>query len=356
MSSWVLLSSLGQPNTLLKNSYVSRAFLILFTVLLLLAIPSRDFHTYGGDMNNYVNFFQKIAGMSLVDTFKIAIWEPSFVFTQWIISRFTSNPSIYIIITVLIYILTLGKSIKNIFSPWQMMFILFAYLNFTFFYGYIFNGARQGFSIMLLLLAISIWLSKGRNLYFYIALILSASFHLSVIPATIILLSLKQFNFKIKTLLVYWAFFSLLFISGFNQFIMQIPFVNSITLIQSYASSAALEHYGGEVNNLKFYAFSAFFLILGLILYKTIKLESALKLTYLKIIKIYTALNCYFLLLGFVSFSDRIAIYSWFLIPILVLFPILNKEKHSPFLLFIVLLILALNGISSTQGFYDFGF
>lgn len=356
MSLWVLLSSIARPDTILKNSYISKVFFVLFTILLLAAIPFREFWTYGSDMINYVGFFQKINGMSLVETFEISIWEPGFVLMQWIISRLTSNPSLYIIIIVLLYIFILKRIINNIFLPWQMMFIFFAYLNFTFFYGYIFNATRQGFSIMFLLLAISIWLNKGRNSFFYISLIASIAFHVSVIPAALIVTLLKKYRFGLKNLLLLWTVLSLFFVSGLNQLILNIPFISSLSVIQTYSSSATLEHYGGEINNFSFFIFSAFFLTLSLTLYKIIDMKEAIEITYLNIIKIYIALNCYFLLFGFVAFSDRVAIYSWFLIPILVFYPILHKQRHSPVLLFASLIATILIGTLATSGFYELGF
>lgn len=256
---------------------------------------------------------------------------------------------------VLLYVLLLKKIIDNIFLPWQMIFVFFAYLNFTFFYNYIFNVARQGFSMMFLLLAISIWLSKEKDVFFYISLIFSISFHISVLPAAIILILLKKIDFKLKTLLILWASLSLLFVTGTNRFILNIPFVSSMNFIQDYTSSDTIHYYGGETNSLKFYAFSAFFLALSLVLYRTIKMDTLIESTYLNIIKIYIALNSYFLMFGFVAFSDRVASYSWFLIPILIFYPILHKEKHSPMLLFTVVLATALIGTFATETFYKLG-
>jgi hypothetical protein len=50
---------------------------------------------------------------------------------------------------------------------------------------------------------------------------------------------------------------------------------------------------------------------------------------YAELVKYYVAWNCVYLLFGFVAFADRLAGYSWFLVPILVWFPVLKREKYS---------------------------
>lgn len=354
LSFWVLISTLGNPNTILKNSYISKLLFVFFTILLISYIPYRDFRTYGEDMLGYVSAFRYFNQLTLAQTFDVAIWEPLFILLQWLISRFTMNPSIYIIVTVVLYISILYKAISNFFFTWQYIYIIFAYFNFTFFYGYIFNGARQGFSMMFLLLSISLWLTGQKNMKFYLACIASCLFHYSVIPALIIIIFIRKFNIKLKSLLLTWSLFAGFFVTGLNRFILNLPYVSNINFVSVYTNEGTLDHFGGKTNNIKFLIFSATFLLIALFLYQKIDLDKHWKNMYLSLIKCYISLNIYFLAFGFIAFSNRVASYSWFLIPILIFFPILHKKKHSPVLLALSIIITFIIGFFARDSFYGF--
>lgn len=316
----------------------------MFTILVALIIPFRDMYYYGNDMLLYINNFQFIHHLSLIQTYKVSIWEPLFVFFQWIISRFTTDPTIYLVLTLLLYVSILYKAVKNVFSPWQQLFVFFAYFNFVFFYAYIFNGARQGFSMMFVLLAISYWLKNDKKYKMYLAGLAATLCHFSSIPVVISLLIVQKFNVKLKTLIIIWTFSALLFITGLNSYLLQIPFIAKIHFVEAYSNSSSLDYFGGQTNYLKFLIFSAFFLFLTLFFYKVIQMEEMHKKRYLNLIKCYSIFNTYFLLFGFVAFSNRVASYSWFLIPILFLYPFLHKQKHSPLLLFTITIVIMIIG------------
>lgn len=344
LTSGVLFSSIARPNTVLKNSYISRFYIIMFTCLIALIIPFRNIYPVGSDMSLYIGNLQFIHNLSLIQTYKVSIWEPLFVFIQWVISRFTTDPTVYLIVTLLLYISILHKAIKNVFLPWQQLFIFFAYFNFTFFYGYIFNGARQGFSMMFILLAISYWFKDSNNIKIYLAGCAATLCHYSSIPVVISLIIIQKFKIKLKSIIILWSFSALLFITGLNRYLLYVPFIAKIHFVENYSSSESLYYFAGQTNYKKFLIFSAIFLFLFLLFYKFITMDDVNKKRYLNLIKCYSIFNTYFLLFGFIAFSNRVASFSWFLIPVLFMYPFLYKQKHSPLLLFTMTIVVAIIG------------
>lgn len=351
ITSWVFLSAIGKNNTILNNSYISRITILMFIALIVALIPLRNF-VYG-DMLVYVNSFQNMHTLTLKQALGNSSWEPLFVLFQWVVSRFTQNPNIFIISSFLFYIIILLRSFKKFSSHWQRIFLLFGYLNFAFFYDYIFNGMRQGFAMVLILLAISYWLdtAKNNNLIIFCVGIAAGLFHYSAFPVVLCLFLLKFFKISLKFLLFSWFVAALLFVTGLNTQLKNLGIVSNFGLVETYADIATLQHFGGETNKINFLVFSAFFLFLSLFLARKIHMTDEKAEVYNKIIKLYTLFNIYFLMFGFIAFSNRVAAFSWFLIPVLLWFPILNRKVHSPKLIFLSTTITLVIGLT-TSAFY----
>lgn len=62
--------------------------------------------------------------------------------------------------------------------------------------------------------------------------------------------------------------------------------------------------------------------------------------------------NVYFLLFGFIAYSNRIAAYSWFLIPIIIMYPLLKGEKYNPILLSLIVFGFTLSALISKSFLY----
>lgn len=314
-------------NTILKNTYISKFLIFLFTILIVFLIPFRDLYKY--DMVIYYQIFHSLSNLSLIDAFRLSEWEPLFLITQWVISRFTDELVPYIVSMFLLYVFIFNKALKNIFSPWQQVFVYFAFLNFTFFYDYTFNGARQGFSIMFLILMISLLIQeKPKKMNIYLAGLFAILFHYSAAPVVLFLALFRKLQNSLKYALTTWFACAFLSITGLNSLLQNIGFISKIGYIEIYTDPGMAKHFDG-INRIDFLIFSAFFLFLSIFLYKYFSLEENKKTIYLKLINIYAYLNAYFLLFGFISFSSRLAMYSWFLIPILIYYPVLNNKKFS---------------------------
>lgn len=336
ISVFVLVSALTPKNSLLKNRIMSNSIIFTMIAFMIAYIPFLD--VYVSDMVRYVAAYQNMSSLSLSQIINIYEWEPLFLITQWFISRFSENPVIYVLFTYIMFILILYKTIKKIFLPWQRMFVVFVFLCFPFFYMYVFDGIRQGLAIMLLMLGISYWTEKKNSLKFYLCLIASGLFHDTAFIMAIIIIIVFLFKLKLRTLLSIWGVTAILFLTGLNAKILNFDFFRSIVYIAIYADPNSIKQFG-EVNKLNFFVFTSFFLFASLFLYKYIKLEKAQMKIYSLIIKCYIGFSAVFLLFGFIAYSNRIAMYSWFLIPLLICYPVLYSKKYSNVLLFFVILI-----------------
>uniref|UniRef100_UPI00403FA066 EpsG family protein n=1 Tax=Paenibacillus sp. FSL F4-0243 TaxID=2954732 RepID=UPI00403FA066 len=342
----VILSAGFQQNTVFKSRYVSNSLLILFLILIMWVVPKGSF--YDGDMINYITTFQRMNSLSLSDSFKNFTWEPLFLLLQWVLSRFSSSIDTYLFVTFGLYATLLIVALKKLFVTWQQIYIFFAYLNFTFFYIYIFVGSRQGFSIMFMLIAIGLMLAEEKKYKFYLCAIASILCHYSVLPVILFLVAYKMFNISLKPVLVLWIVSAFLFLTKQNTILLKIPFISKMDFISLYTSNVFDSFSASTSNNIFYFIFSAFFLMLSIILYKKISMSDEKKIKYIKLITCYAAFNIFYLLLGYIAFSYRVAMYSWFLVPILVYYPILNNEKKQTLLLPILVTATLIIGLSTT--------
>ena len=89
ITTWVCLSALFPINSIFKNRFISRFILFLLIGLMVVYIPTWD--VYVSDMVRYIAAFQNMHYLTLSQILQVYEWEPLFLVTQWLISRFTDN-------------------------------------------------------------------------------------------------------------------------------------------------------------------------------------------------------------------------------------------------------------------------
>lgn len=352
VSAFVLLSSLIPKDTLFNNKFTSRAIVFIILALFVAYIPFLN--VYVSDMLRYVGTFQTINSLTFSQIF-IFEWEPLFLILQWSISRISSNEIFFVLSAFLVYFFLLHASIKKLFAPSQRMFVVFLFFCSPFFFAYIFNGMRQGFAMMLLMLAIVYWIEKPHSIKFYISTVAAGLFHYTAFVFSFVLFALYAFKLKLRTVFIVWLVTAILFVTGLNSTLMIFGFISNLDYIETYTSTATISQFGGKTNKLSFFIFSSFFVFLSLYLYKKMDLEIEKKKIYSYIIKAYIAFNSVFLLFGFISFSNRLSAFSWHLIPLIITFPLLHKKgNRHPILLFLVLAVATIIGLM-TSPFIQYG-
>jgi hypothetical protein len=304
-----------------------------------ISIVSRD--VYVNDTGTYLFIYDQLKYTSFGDIFGYLKGDTLFLAISWVVARITGDQTIYLMILWLLFCIPFGYFINKLFPTWKSAIVLFSYMNFVFFYNYADNALRQGIAISFLLVALYMVLNKKKP---YIFMIIGSLIHWTCLPFSVVIYSYK---FRLRTLLVTWGIFCLLFITNLNAKVVG-PLWSLIPNIDTYTSVNSLNSYGNQVNRLDFLILSASVLVTSLFLYYFMHRNEM----YMKIIKVYISFNALFLLFGFISFSDRLAVYSWFLIPVLIWFPILNATKYRPVIAFSVLLISFVLGV--VTGVYDY--
>lgn len=344
--SWIFISSIAKPKTILNNKNISMFLSMLFFILATVLILNKDF--YQGDMVNYVDELRNMQSYSLLGAFHHFTWEPMFLLLQWVVSRFTGSAAIWVLITWILYYIVLLTAVKKI-APNQYIFILFAYLNFSMFYDYFFVGTRQGFALVFMLLAVSYWFNNEKPMKIILASVTSVLFHYSALPIFLLLIVIRRPTWTLKKLIFIWLASLAMFLTRLHEKFVML-FSNYIPELNQYNSYESFRHFGSTGNRLDFLLFSVGILVVCLLLYRLIETNNPQ--LYELLIKCYIAFNCYFLLFGFISFSYRVSAYSWFLLPILLWFPFLNQKNHNPYLMFAATAITFVVGVFTNTIFF----
>lgn len=357
LSAWILLLAATKPNTLINNKHTSRfIFWSLFILITTLIISNFDKFLYGAeaipDTLVYTREFLSYRNLSFSQALQTGDRELFFTFFSWIISKFTESIYVYLTLVWLFVAFISIRSFKLIFNQWQTMLVFFTYVNFPFFIAYIVNGMRQGFAMAFILLAICLLVSENKKrIPFFGILLLSVLSHVAALPFALILIFLRYFKgFSLKLSLSVWFVSSLLFITGLNSTLLGTLSARFDNLAV-YTQSEVIQSFSG-VNRIDFLLFSFIFLVIGLVFYKKISEHERAK--YKIMLNAYIIFNAVFILLGFIAFSNRLSAFSWFLIPLLIWYPILSigeSKKYNSILIVLVTLISVLIGLfSSTSG------
>lgn len=307
---FVLIIAATEKNTIINNKYNNTAILFILYLFISISIYNVSLDSFP-DLKRYYNHFHYYQGLPL--QYIELRHEPLFSFLQWLTANSIGSFRLFLVLVWTIIFINLIKALKNIFLKPDVLFVFASYITFFIFFNYVLNVMRQGLAISFIILAISVLISKkNKKTSFYIPIILAPLFHITSLPLSVILLILRWFKVRFKTIFLLWLISIILFITHLNQkFLSNLPFEQ----LELYSSERFLEQYG-LVNRMDFLLFSVFFAVLGYLIWKYSLNKKDTE--YELLLKIYITFNIYFTLLGFIAYSDRLASYSWMLIPILI--------------------------------------
>ncbi|MFE3977716.1 MULTISPECIES: EpsG family protein [unclassified Priestia] len=334
----VFLISLDKRNSIINNVYFNNFVMLMMLLIIAIAIGMRNI-TFGTDSFAYSNTFLQLKDLSLKEALNASIYEPFFIIWQWILARVFTSPHTFFMINFLFFIGILVFGFTKIVNKRFLVFLVFGYVSIFFFSNLITNIIRQGLSLSLIILAVCLYVQKERkDFYFFLSLFCASLFHYSTVPVALLLTFINVKNTKIKTLLFIWFAFSISFLLKIPSIFS--PLINDPTLSR-YMSDYASSIYEGGIYRKNFLIFSLFWIVLSLIIYKKINFN----LKYSLLLKFYILTNLYFLMFGFIPFSDRFAIYSWCFIPLLVWYPLSLIKKNQSLIIFSICLISLIIGI-----------
>lgn len=336
-SLWILgFSVVGEAS---KFRHWSNALFPIASLAAITALAAAPANYDVVDKSRYALEFESLSFAPINEVFYASITdgrEPAFLLFNWTIGVFTHDTQVYFLVTAAIcgvmLVITLWLVLG---SGWQTAVVLYVTFCFGFFMDYSSFLLRQGLSISFLFLALALVLRNARMVWIVLALVVGVLFHWSAIAAAVLILIVRLVRLRTDILLGVWALFSVLYFTGLNGRLAE-PLSSNIDLVETYSDPELEETYVGGTNRPSFWLFSAGPLLIA---YGAVKRLEFLPEWYPKLVNAFILLNCYFLCMGFVYFSDRLAAYSWSLVPALVSIPFLRYQGRGQMIVRLCLLL-----------------
>lgn len=292
-------------------SSVLTLFLSLFIIYLIASSPIFIYE----DKWMYENFFDTISLESA-----LATKDTGFGYYTFFSRKLYSNSSFYFLQTASLYILGYVIFGYKALSPkYVFLFLLVSYASFGF-KAYGENTLRAGLALSMLLIAISL----RRKLYLFILFsFLAVLFHKSMaIPLLFFLIT----GFYNRPKLFFYVWFIALIISavgigGVTEFLKENIFSFDDRPADYFDPKEEARYRSGFRLDFVIYSFLPI-LISSYYIFK-LKLKDVL---YSRLFGTYILTNATWLLVIRMAFTDRVAYLSWFLIPFLLLFPLLRYK------------------------------
>ena len=267
------------------------------------------------DTVNYVYFYRLLEGK----TFNFNFNAENFLFDnlyQWMASCQLGWPTFFLVIAC-IYFIGAWVACRKLFPKDVMMaFLVFLAAFSTFSYGT--NGIKAGAAASLFLIAVAY---RENKLIAILFLVLSLGFHHSMtLPIGAFILA--YFYKNTKTYFIAWVvclLMALLHISYFQNLLAGMTDEHGAEYLMSSG-----KNWGGKNGfRLDFVIYSAMPVLVG---YWAIFRKGIQSYSYEFILSVYLITNAVWMLCMYANFTNRIAYLSWFLYPIVLIYPYLNED------------------------------
>jgi hypothetical protein len=296
-----------------ENFSISFGYVFLFIIIFYLSF--RPIYIKTGDAESYLNYYYKYKSQSFFD------WESKekiFFGMTWILSKLMI-PEFYFAILGSIYILTIYFACKKWLKKEWFFILIFFVISFQFL-NYGINGIRQGLATSIFLLAISRKQIFWQIVLFYLAF----GMHKTIVLPIFAFLSTLIVN-NPKLFISYWFLCIPLSLTNGAFF--------EETLSSYYEEDADYfqDHYDDQFSQVGFrwdFIIYSFVPILLGIYYIFIKKFN--DYYYKRILNTYIVANGFWILVIGISFSNRMAYLSWFMIAFLLIYPIFKSDNMKP--------------------------
>ena len=294
-----------------KTHFVSIIF-ILFTTIY---IGTRPIWSYG-DTRLYTTIFNLVQ-KGIWDELPSITTEPFWTFIEYLCLEFTTASGWLFIIAVF-YIIAMSIASYRWLPNHTLVAIIFLFTAFSF-WGYATNGIRNGMATSIAMLGLSFFCrSKKEIITGYLLLILASMTHKSCM-LTIIAATCALFLEKTKFNVSIWLFcivLGLLFQEQFKSiFSSLVDDGRMAAYLMAEVDEDLFSHTGFRWD---FILYSALPIFIGW--FATYKKNYEEK-TYKFILHTYIFSNAFWILINTAAYSNRFAYLSWFLYPIVVIYP-----------------------------------
>jgi len=313
---------------------------VIVTILLLGLAPAIG--EVGNDREGYA---MMLSNLSLY--LQYGFRDSGFITYLKICKAITNNPIGMFLISASLYV-SCYQYFTYKCAPQRNFYILLACFASLGFANYHYNILREGLAIAIVLIAIS----KNQKLYISaICFILAITVHISVILLIVCYLA----TIRVKsTKLLYICWFLILFnllIGTFNSFDQWMSYVNMVDneeRLSSYLMNQDSEYKVGL--RLDFIAYSFIPIIAGYVYIYRNDFQDAF---YHHIYNTYILCNACWLIVSRIPFNDRFAYLSWFLMPIILIYPLVSSnQKIQNRKLYLIMSLFLISGINFSLKYF----
>lgn len=285
-------------------------FLVVFTVLY---IGLRPFSWVFGDMLVYAKWFRQY-------TYGAPLRQTGDIFFHFLMKQCANVMSVelFFLLVAFIYIYFPFMAFKKWF-PRYYMFIFFIFITSFSFWSYGTNGIRNGLATSIFIYAVSCF---NRKIIMFLWVVVAVLIHKSMmLPASILLITLSKIN--VKYYFLFWLLSIPLslalgsfwenFFSGFG-FDDRMSYLTNDKFNDSFSSSSFRWDF-------LLYSFTATYSGYYFVIKKGFQDR-----VYQMLLGVFLLSNSFWILVIRASFSNRFAYLSWFLLPIIIMYPLLKQQ------------------------------
>ncbi|RKR76129.1 EpsG family protein [Frondihabitans australicus] len=272
----------------------------------------------------YVRELRAIGAGTLSQAFSARLTtsgEPAYVIFFWVLSRLGIESTGLFGVVGLVSVVAVVLGARLLLPTWRLPLVLFVSVSLGFMPSFASVVVRQGMAMSFMFIAICLIL-RGHRWAWAPFLAVATLFHHSVLPLTILLALLALIRLPLRVALVVWGLAAALFLTGLQTRVLG-PIATAMPEIAEYTDPSVVAHYTGGVNRLDFLLLSAILLATGLFFRRL----STTPAWYTRLVTLFACLNVYFLLFGFIAYSDRLGAYSWLLAPLLLAAPLARSQS-----------------------------
>lgn len=289
-------------------------FFIFFLILLYMGLrPVYDVFT---DMATYDRLFERYAeGEMITNT------EDLFFHTFTKISAQVMSSQMYFFVCACLYVIPLYFVSKNFFKQYWFYGFLFLVVSYSF-WSYGTNGIRNGIAGSFFLLGIS----KDKRIWQFILIFFAVNFHKTMLLPAFGFILANIFN-KPKIMIAFWLSaipVSLLGGGIFEIFFGAIGFDDS--RMSYFTAEVDASKFSSTGFRWDFLLYSATAVFAGW--YYIVKLKYNDKI-YFWLFNTYVFANAFWILVIRANYSNRFAYLSWFMMALVIIYPLLNKPIMS---------------------------
>lgn len=300
---------------LIHKSKFSKAPSLFLTIFLIIFIGCRPLHSAFLDMWNYTEYYNHNLGVP----FSFDLDKTNFIFDNlfsYLSSRY-ADIVIFFIIMAALYLGGIYIACDKLF-PNDTLYALIIYLGAFSTFSYATNGLKAGAAASIFLLALGFY---DKKVICALLLWISLGFHHAMI-LPIYALVICYFYRKPKFYLALWficVMIAYAHIDFFQSFFQDLADEEG----SGYLSTSAYES-GGYYTGFRpdFILYSAFPIFVG---YWAIFRNNYISKFYNLIYCTYLLSNSIWMLCMYASFTNRIAYLSWFMLPIVIVYPFFDK-------------------------------